>query len=397
MIYSYKKLLQSIFQFDHRSSIKLGLNNILALSQAFGFPEKKYPTIHVAGTNGKGSVSTKIATALQASGLNVGLYTSPHLFSFRERIVVKGEYISQEEVLESMHLILEKQKELGLKATFFELTTMLAFYFFHIKKVEIAVIETGLGGRLDATNIIIPLLSIITSIGYDHEEFLGSDLESIALEKAGIIKPHVPVVIGPYADFQSIHEQAKSLSSPLIKVAKVRGFYDKENSEIANAALELLKEKIPLSARAIETGLSSRPLCRFEECDGVIFDVAHNLQGIQRLLEAIDEHYPKHALHFVIGMSHDKDTQGCLKLLASQAQHIYLVEAPCARAAKAERLARELRELHFEAFSIEKHVKVAVQRAKAEAKRSNALLVICGSFYIMPEAKIALNESVVLD
>jgi dihydrofolate synthase/folylpolyglutamate synthase len=180
-------------------------------------------------------------------------------------------------------------------------------------------------------------------------------------------------------------------------VPKIQGFYDKENSEIAKTALEFLNWHFPLSLEAIEEGLRCRPMCRFEEIDGVIFDVAHNPQGLKRLLEAIDEHYPDREVRFVVGMSQDKNTKECLNLLASRAQYVYLTEAKNSRAAKTERLAQELNEIGFSAFSVEKNPLHAVQRAQLEAEQFNALLVICGSFYIMPEAKSALGELVAQD
>ncbi len=162
--------------------MKLNLEIPLLLSELFDFPERSFPTIHVAGTNGKGSVVTKISKALELSGLKVGRYTSPHLISFRERIQVNGEWISEEFISRRMKLIFQKVDQKKIPATFFELTTLLAFDYFREMKVDVAVIETGLGGRLDATNIIQPILTVITSISLDHAQILGSTLEEIAVE-----------------------------------------------------------------------------------------------------------------------------------------------------------------------------------------------------------------------
>ncbi len=197
---------------------------------------------------------SKIAKALQSSGLKVGLYTSPHLFSFCERIVVSGIPISEEDVRCRLQKLFEHRQDLF----FFELATLLAFEYFRDQKVDVAVIETGMGGLYDATNIIEPLVSMITSISFDHEECLGNTLEKIAEQKAGIIKPNVPVVIGPKADFAAIRNQARACNSPLYKVGlESARLLDLENAAIARQALKLLP--YPLSEKDIEIGLKSSP------------------------------------------------------------------------------------------------------------------------------------------
>jgi dihydrofolate synthase/folylpolyglutamate synthase len=355
--------------------MQFGLERMINVSALLGNPHTQYPSIHIAGTNGKGSVSLKIAKALEASGLKVGLYTSPHLHSFRERMSVNGMLISEEAFSALMEGIPSEE------LSFFELTTILAFEHFRREQVDIAVIETGLGGRLDATNLITPLLSVITSIAYDHTAILGNSLEEIAAEKAGIIKSGVPVVIGPRAEFQAIVRRAEKLGCDLHRASRVEGFYDLENQQIARTALEVLQ----IEERAIQQGLQHRPPCRFQEIDGVIFDVAHNPDGFSRLVQALEIHYPGRAFRCVVGFSVDKEIPACLQFL-EKASHLYLVQAPSARGAPVEMLERMLRERGYLSFSGESSIASAVQKGKREARAAGELLVVCGTFFIMPAA-----------
>ena len=218
---NYEQTVEYLFNstpvFEHvgASAYKEGLQNTLALDEHFGHPHRKFRTIHIAGTNGKGSCSHTIASILQEAGYKVGLYTSPHLVDFRERIKVNNVCISEKDVID----FVEKERHFfePLHPSFFELTTAMAFQYFEKEHVDIAVIEVGLGGRLDCTNIITPILSIITNISFDHTQFLGDTLEKIAAEKAGIIKHSVPVVIGEYnEETRKVFEaKAKGLEAPI--------------------------------------------------------------------------------------------------------------------------------------------------------------------------------------
>ena len=242
--------------------MKLSLEAIAQIDASLGFPSRAYPTVHIAGTNGKGSVATKIAKGLELSGKRVGLFTSPHIHCITERIQINGEKISLSD--------LERLSLPGL--TYFEMVTMAAFAYFAEKRVDIAVIEVGLGGQFDATNIITPILSVITSIDFDHMEFLGSTLEEIAREKAGIIKLGVPALMGPRV--QPRH------CFPKEHWVDVEGTYEKENQAIAKRALELLGVP-PL-------GLDALPPCRFQKIGKVILDGAHNPAALKRTLERIE-------------------------------------------------------------------------------------------------------------
>jgi dihydrofolate synthase/folylpolyglutamate synthase len=194
---SYEALVRQLFNVSRFSGMKLGLTNTEKLAALLGMPHTKFRSVHVTGTNGKGSVCTKIASGLQMAGLKVGLYTSPHISSFRERVSINGELISEQEVVLHLSRVMSLAQEHNIPATFFELTTLMAFCHFAQRNVEYAVVEVGIGGRLDATNIISPDLSVLTSIGLDHTDILGPTVEHITREKSGIIKQNAPAVIGP--------------------------------------------------------------------------------------------------------------------------------------------------------------------------------------------------------
>jgi dihydrofolate synthase / folylpolyglutamate synthase len=371
--------------------MQLGLDNARALALALGEPQSAYPCIHVAGSNGKGSVSLKIAKALELSGLKVGLYTSPHLSSFRERMSVNDQLISEEALERGLSKLFALIDEKGIQATFFEIATLLAFDYFREQLVDVAVIETGLGGRLDATNIIAPHLCVITSISLDHVNVLGESLELIAAEKAGIIKPGIPVVIGPKARCNAILKRAEEVSAPLVEAPLITGFYDLENSAIAQAALAQLKGHFPISEEALSKAEQLRPSCRFERVGSVILDVAHNVDGFEHLFEALDWHQIDAPLHFVVGLCQDKDVKGCLDLIASRAKHIHLVQSSNPRAQAPEEMAALLEQGGFTRFSYGLSLEEEMKRALALATSEGAHLVICGSFYIMHAARKLLG------
>lgn len=354
----------------------------LAFAKALSNPQHSFPTIHIAGTNGKGSVSGKIAKACTLSGLKTGLFTSPHLFSFEERILISDRPISKERALfglEKLFTIAEKE---GLIPTFFEMVTFLAFDYFREKKVDIAIIEVGMGGRLDATNIITPLLSVITSISREHAQYLGETLNEIAAEKAGILKSYVPVVIGPRAHYASIKETAQNLNCPLYEVGGIFPFYDHENQAIARCALSILKKQFDLSA--IEEGIQFRPSCRFEEKEGIIFDVAHNPDGFARLQQALEFHFPDQTFRFVIGMSPTKEIGPCLNQIAPKACAFHLVQSKDNLTVPVSQLEYFVKEMNT-AYFLEESIGEAMRNAKAAAS-PNEKIVVCGSFYVMLES-----------
>jgi dihydrofolate synthase / folylpolyglutamate synthase len=398
------QLLDKLYQ-NNPHAIKMGLDNVLKLDEYLNFPSKQFKSIHIAGTNGKGSVSTKIAQTLYLSGYKIGLFTSPHISSFNERIQINGEAVSKKILLSSLKKVFDLTEKYKMSPTFFEINTLVVFDIFADQKVDFGVIEVGLGGRLDSTNIITPLLSIITSISFDHTHILGDTLEKIAFEKAGIIKEGVPVIVGPKADFQVIKEKAFSLTSPLIKVKEVDGWYDSENSEIAKTALNYLKNKWHLSSSAIEQGVQKRPSCRLEIYSeesnkiskefekipkAIIFDVAHNPNGFENLFKALKLHFEGLPIRIILGMSKDKDIATCSKLINSNVSAIHVISPSHERLIAKEELA-----LFFPKNKVEYEddLKKTIKAAVSKAASNGEILVICGSFFIMKDIRKILLQN----
>lgn len=360
-----------LFQNIGAGAYKEGLENTLALDEHFGHPHRAYKTIHVGGTNGKGSVSHTLAAILQSAGYRVGLYTSPHLVDFRERIRVNGEMIPEQRVVD--FVAEERTFFEPLHPSFFELATALAFLYFKEQQVDIAIVEVGLGGRLDCTNIIRPILSVITNISFDHTLFLGDTLEKIAREKAGIIKHGVPVVIGETNGHEEVRkvfaEKAQATGSPIIFAdetkeivswhdgvyetlhfgtfeAELRGLCQEKNTATILAAvgqlllsLEAIREGF---AHVCElTGLMGR-WQKLQERPTVICDTGHNAGGLQYIAEQLKEIHNAHIvnceLRMVIGMAGDKDVRASLSLLPKEATY-YFTQASVRRAMKAEDIA----------------------------------------------------------
>lgn len=392
----YSQLPQ--YQKEGVKAYKADLTNIMAISYLIGEPHKKIRTIHVAGTNGKGSTSHILASILQEAGYTVGLYTSPHLKDFRERIKINGEPISKKSVVK----FVEKNKEhlLDIKPSFFEWTVALAFHHFAKKKVDIAVIETGLGGRLDSTNIITPEVSVITNIGMDHSAILGDTLTKIAQEKAGIIKENVPVIIGETQQEvkQVFIDKAKLLNAPLFFADEfpeekeyqtdLKGSYQKKNINTAiqtigvlkNSGWKIGKKKIALGVSNVlaNTNLMGRWQI-IQKKPTVIFDVAHNTAGFNEALLALQKHqYRK--LRIVLALSKDKDRESIYKLLPKEARY-YFTKGENNRLVKAIELRYEavmfgLRGKHYETPH------EALNTALLKSKKKDLVLVIGSNFMI---------------
>jgi dihydrofolate synthase / folylpolyglutamate synthase len=315
--------------------IKLGLENVRRLLDALGNPHRRLTCIHVAGTNGKGSVSAMLDSVGRAAGLRTGLYTSPHLVRFNERIQVSGQPITDDEVLTGLNAIREAIASSGCTPTFFEITTALGFLHFVTQQVDLAIMETGLGGRLDATNLITPLVSVITSIDLDHQKILGDSRPKIAREKAGIIKPGVPVVsIAQTADVREvIDEVAASLGSPVTYTTKsitdleigLAGSHQRLNAAVARDALAVAK--LGISSNALKTGLKSVFWPgRFQALgDRLTIDGAHNLAASQCLVQTWRECYPSASPTIVFGGLGDKELDKMLSALAPIAVRFFLV------------------------------------------------------------------------
>ena len=390
------------------SAYKPGLENTLQLMAHVGNPHEQLRAIHVVGTNGKGSTSHLIAAALQASGLRVGLFTSPHLVSLTERIRINGRPIEETEVAE----FIEQNKEFldTLQPSFFETMTALAFAYFVKQQVDIAVVEVGLGGRLDSTNVLTPILSVITNIGFDHTEFLGNTLRQIAREKAGIIKPHIPCIIGE-SHPQTINvfleraqeceaeivfaDQCEYLRRTRMKFAhdcELKGIYQEQNMQTAFVALRALK----ISNSAIKEGFAH--VCSMTGLRGrweimreqplTICDTGHNSHGLQYVTRQLKELTNPH-IWIVFGMVNDKDTDVVMRLLpqndksqiANHKYH-YIFTTPSTHRA---RTAREMLDLWGKEGLAIDDPKEAIQYAQKHAAPEDAIF-IGGSNYLVGDA-----------
>ncbi|MBB63519.1 MAG: hypothetical protein CMO81_00465 [Waddliaceae bacterium] len=398
----YASLLKKLYQTNERAVIKLGLDNLRGMQKAIwenvhsissylDFPQAQYPIVHVAGTNGKGSVCTKVAKALEFGGYRVGLFTSPHIEHFWERIQINGRYIAEEEIAELLGPLFEIAEENQIPATFFELTTLLAMIYFAREKVDIAVFEVGLGGRLDATNILSPTVTAITSIGLDHTNLLGETLGEIAGEKAGIIKEGIPVVLGPTLVNDVIMEIARDKQAPVHLVEEVEGPIDALNAAISSRILDVLSKDFPLSESAREKGLAARPPCRFDlrgplleyGFESVIFDVAHNPDSFRTLFERARSEYPEHDIEVVMALSQGRDLETCLCAIGEGIAHYYLVEADNGRCMNTDDLALAFQKLGQSNFTPCKNLE-GCRKAFIEKKAIKPrILVVCGSFFIM--------------
>lgn len=421
---TYQETVQYLFNatpvFEHvgASAYKPGLGNTITLDNHFGNPHKYYKTIHIAGTNGKGSCSHSIAAILQAAGYKVGLYTSPHLVDFRERIRVNGKPISEQRVID----FVDKEKEFfePLHPSFFELTTALAFLYFKEQEVDVAVIEVGLGGRLDCTNVIMPEISIITNISLDHTQLLGNTLSKIAYEKAGIIKPNIPVIIGedvPETRFV-FEEKAKKCKSDILfsggshivvrsepnitiggrdftttKYGKLHcdlsGDYQDKNINTVLYAVSILKDKFNITEDCVINGL--RNVCeatglrgRWEKINDTpltICDTGHNAGGWKYLAKQIKSQ-KCNTLRMVFGMVDDKDINTVLSLLPRNAVY-YWTQASSKRAFPSAKVA-ELGKEHGLNGTDCNSVRNAYHKALSEAEPDDFIFV-GGSSYIVAD------------
>ena len=410
------------------AAYKEDLHNSIALCNELGNPQTKFKSIHIAGTNGKGSTSHMLAAILQQAGYKTGLYTSPHLKDFRERIKINGQMIEEDFVIDFVERT--QQITAQIEPSFFELTMAMAFDYFAEQKVDIAIIETGLGGRLDSTNIITPILSIITNIGYDHMNILGDTLEKIAAEKAGIIKPAIPVVIGEYlpetkpvfinkasqcnssiyfateeyafADIalspQKLHCSVTDTTQYIKEnfTLDLNGIYQTKNLSTVLCAEKILmqlgfiitneSEKYALSHTKKLTGLHGR-WDVIAEKPIIVLDVAHNEDGIKQVLKQIQfikEHSNSEEIktHLVIGMVKDKEVSNVLSLLPNDALY-YFTNAHIPRALPAEELKIKAAAFNLKGNCFD-NVNDAITAAKKNAYQED-LIIVCGSVFLVGE------------
>lgn len=375
--------------------IKEGLERIRALTAALGEPQNFYRTIHVAGTNGKGSVCAMLAEIFKAQGLRVGLFTSPHLESYCERIKINGENISERDFAEMIFRV----KACNVEATHFEVLTAAAFEYFRARAVDIAVIEVGLGGTFDSTNVITPELSIITNVALDHENILG-DLASIARNKAGIIKDKIPVVTGASGKpLEIIRAVASEKNAPLYEVSHIshlpiplslKGEYQKLNAAIAIKAAELLgidDETICAALKRVEWA------GRFEvikNSSGVyVIDGAHNPHGALALRESLDKNFPHGKRVWVFGALRDKNFDEMIKILFRAEDYVMVTPPDSERAASTEILCATLNKYHIPYAAIEDNI-AAVERLKNSV---GDVKIIAGSLYLIGRVRKFINRS----
>ena len=406
------------------AAFKENLTNTITLCRYLDDPQTKFKTIHVAGTNGKGSVSHMLAAILQTAGYKTGLYTSPHLKDFRERIKINGEMISREFVIEFTEKIKPVIEE--IEPSFFEITVAMAFDYFYKEKVNIAIIEVGLGGRLDSTNIITPELSVITNIGFDHMNMLGDSLEQIAFEKAGIIKPGIPAVIGEILpETKKVFDQTAEKNNTKYSVAShvrqvtdwnwkahelitevaqqnktdhsvyhldLQGIYQTKNlltvleacTQLKHMGWRINENEIHDALKQVKkiTGLHGRWEI-IHHSPMVILDVAHNVDGIQQLVQQLEIMEPRQ-LHIIIGLVKDKEAKKILAMLPKEADY-YFTKAQVPRAMHENELDEIGKNtgLHGETFS---DVNTALQFALQKAGKED-LILVCGSVFLVGEVE----------
>ncbi len=402
----YRRKLEELYTLEF-FGMKLGLENITALLEFLGRPDRRFPSVHVAGTNGKGSVSAMLAAVHQVAGYKTGLYTSPHLVDFRERIRIDGEMISEEEVVSFLERVWEKAKE--LRATFFEVTTAMAFDHFSRHAVDRAIIETGLGGRLDSTNVLEhPLATVITSIGFDHMAQLGPTLEAIAAEKAGIFKSGVPAVVNVARDLEPVFKRrAAEVHAPLHFVrqheralardrywqSSFAGRHQAENVRTVRTALRAMGSTI--SVRDARHGIREASLLtglrgRLEEIVSpelekrtirLMIDVGHNAQAFERTRDFFRAHRIRPIV--VAGIMKDKEIPAVLKIVKSFARSFVAVQAHTDRALPSRELANAVTSAGLAAVD-GGAVLDGLSKAIRQAKKGDTLL-LTGSHYVVGE------------
>ena len=429
---NYEQTLQFLynqypaFEREGQSAYKPGLDTTLKLAECYGNPQYKFNTIHIAGTNGKGSVSHFLAAILQKSGLKVGLYTSPHFTDFAERIKINGEKIPHSEVIKFVNDF--RLRCNGIKPSFFELTTILAFHYFAEQKVDIVVVETGLGGRLDSTNIIKPKLCIITNVTLEHTQLLGDTVDKIAAEKAGIIKESTPVVVGEaFLEVRNVLEaHANNKNAPIIfatdkpdirgvsvrnNILKIKswhydvvtlkhwGLYQVTNLNTVFVAVEELKkmnfnitrDNVIDAVTNVEniTGLRGRwsiinnkPL--------VILDSCHNYAGVKTVIEQLKTYRYK-TLRFVMGFMADKQIRLMLSIMPKRRAVYYFTQADSPRACPLSEL-QAISALENIRAQFINNVSNAYDKALSEANPSD-VVVVCGSMYVVAEVLKHLENS----
>ncbi|MBC8096086.1 MAG: bifunctional folylpolyglutamate synthase/dihydrofolate synthase [Akkermansiaceae bacterium] len=413
----YDRAVEFLYQLQWFGA-RLGLENTLKLAQLAGNPERGLRFIHVAGTNGKGSTCAMLESIYRAAGLRVGLFVSPHLVSFRERIQINRQMIPELEVVRLVELL---QPWVGAfpesdHPTFFEAVTVMALLYFAEQKCDLVIWETGLGGRLDATNIVSPIASVITNIQYDHQKWLGSTLASIAAEKAGIIKPGIPVITGaeePEA-VAVIQQVAATQRAPLTHSHSGRaaiseltklpllGEHQRKNAALAVTTVEVLRNVLPVSAEQLRIGLETvhwpgrMQLHVTAAGQKILLDGAHNVGGARALAGSLKQLFPAIRPTFILGILEDKDSAAICEILGAAAARLILISVQSERTASPEQLALECQASHPSTPVV---CCSSLNDALAQTTRDE-FVVITGSLYLVGEAmegfglgeEAALNE-----
>jgi len=417
---SYSNTLERIYNL-RGGMIDLRLDRMVRALALFDHPEKKFPSLHIAGTNGKGSTSAILHRVLSLAGYRTGLYTSPHLVSFTERMRVGDAEIMQDEVVELADEVHRRIDAAGVALTFFEFVTVMAFIYFARQRVEVAVVEVGLGGRLDATNLVSPLVCAITTISKDHEAYLGPDELTIGAEKGGIIKPGVPVVCGkvsePVADL--LARIAKERGAPAYFLGTnfgfslknegvfdytgikqhylnlslgLRGRHQRANASVALGVLELAKGRFPVSETVLRAGLVTvvwpGRLERMLERPTVILDGAHNCEGVQALVDELSEVRQGRKIKLLFATMADKEWELMLRTLAKAVDEVVFTRVDMERGAEPERLAEKL-DPAIPRRSI-RDSRLGLQTLIDEAQPDD-LIVVAGSLYLLGEIRPMLQ------
>ena len=422
LLKSYAAAIEALFA-RTTSGIKPGLARTEALLEKLGDPHRQLAAVHVAGTNGKGSVVATAEALLRWKGFKVGRYTSPHLIDFRERITVDGKPISEEAVLEFLQRWIPEAEKIG--ATFFELTTAMAFDWFVKQSVDIAVVETGLGGRLDSTNVLTPRVATVTSIGLDHTDLLGDDLESIAREKAGIFKADIPAIIGEQSPpIRSLLETCarEARARPIVVIDEAEtirdievssrgttytphhrvprgrittpliGTHQARNTALALATVARLGEQYVFPAGEISSALASVFLPgRFQRWGKIIFDVAHNPEGAHTIADTVRALNPPTPRTALVAVLADKDWRGVIRELAPVVDRFIFTNAPSAPADRTWTPAHAQRYADSEGFDADLEPDLDVALARGEGQSET--LIVTGSFHTVGDAMSRLQVS----
>jgi len=415
------RLHELLLQFAPRERVKPGLERVRALCEALGHPETRFPAVHVAGTNGKGSVAVLVASALQRAGLKVGLYTSPHLVRWSERVQVDGAEIPVEQFVSTIERLEPVARK--VEATAFELVSAVAFAHFAQQRVDLAVVEAGLGGRFDATNVVRPVVTVLTRVDLDHTQLLGETLERIAWEKVGIVKPGVPLVSAPLLPSvqRVVVEACRRQRAPLhvaplfsstafdqtsqtvaagawggVRLALL-GSYQAHNLSVAVAALDVLQEQLDLDRGALKAGLErARWPGRFEFVGRqplIVLDGAHNPAGASWLVHTLERYTPARPGRrwLLFGVRHDKDVDAITRTLFPAFERIHLVALPGRYGLDPEALLAyaQRRDPEAKAFS---NVEAALSET-LDGLKPDDLLCVAGSFVLVGEVRCRLCQA----